>query len=309
MMVNTMKQYCSRGYVDGCERQIAELFLLAYNREFSLDDWKWRFKDNPCRSLCITTLWDDEKLIAHNALTPFYAYKNGERIISANSGTTMARPEYMGVSIQLFNDCKHMYHDIYMIYGFPNKNSFRITTKYLQHHMVGEICFWSKEITDESIRDPSIHEIALFTQRHGCIYKKMIDRVEYIAERSVEYLNWRFIEKPNSGYKCFELIEDNVICGYIVLNTYRKRNQLQGQIVDIVATGSEQYLRLINFASSYFSKCGCTIVKTWAAFHELSDIYRSLGYSYGAHPFPMTLWDDSISIENAYITMADSDVF
>ena len=58
-----------------------------------------------------------------------------------------ARPEYLGVSIQLYKECANSNRDIEVIYGFPNKNSFPIT-KFIGHHYVGDICFWTASISN-----------------------------------------------------------------------------------------------------------------------------------------------------------------
>ena len=145
MRMPRIPQYEAKGYVDGFEEKAQELFRNCFGgREFNDKAWEWQFKNNPCLTKRVTTLWDNDILVALTALTPAYATVDGKQAICAVSGTTMARNDYRGVSIQLVLESGNQNTDIEFKYSFPNKQAFRIATQFYGHHYVGDIAFWTR---------------------------------------------------------------------------------------------------------------------------------------------------------------------
>lgn len=304
-----LPQYEVKTYQDGFENQIVDLFSVAFNgRKFPLNSWQWRFKQNPCLNERLTTLWDGEKLIAHNGLTPFFATFIGKQIVAANSGTTMAREEYMGVSIQLFEECNKQNQDIDVIYGFPNKNSFRITTKYAKHLYLGDIAFWECKTRKETVAQ-EIKSFECFDDKHESIYQYIAKEHDFIINRTKSYLNWRFVKKPDIKYDLFDLTENGEKVGYIVINEYIENNQKQLQVIDFAAKNTEYTEKLLRFAINESQKRNCEITKLWMTSDKYKDLLLSLGFKKGNHLFPMTSWRQFWDLSKSYITMADSDVF
>ena len=303
-----LPQYEVKTYDKGFEDKILELFPIAYQgRNFPMESWLWRFCKNPCLNKRITTLWDGNKLVAHNGLTPFYATFDKKNIVAANSGTTMAREEYLGVSIQLFQECDKQNQDIEVIYGFPNKNSFRITTKYAHHIYLGDIAFWECDARKE-LETSEIKPIDRFNKEHGELYLGIADNHQFMINRTKDYLNWRFIENP-STYKPYELVIDGKIVGYIVVNQYEENGQKQLQIIDVIANSLSNTETLLRFAINLAYENNCQIAKLWLTSDKYKDVLIKLGFKLGDHVFPMTSWRQNIDIGQSYITMADSDVF
>ena len=227
----------------------------------------------------------------------------------ANSGTTMAREDYPGVSLQLFREARHFYPDIEFIYGFPNKNSYHITTKFCGHHYIGDIAFWTRSPEEMEINQ-HIHPTQRFDSRYNDVFRPLISQHVLIAEKSAKYLNWRFVDKPDSGYMCYGFeTEDGTPKGYVVMNTYQEGSQKHLQIIDCVAPDKEVFKALIQFAVSMGAKDNCDMVKLWMTSKYFQEPLKQLGFEYGYQPFRMTMWDHTYPIEDLYFTMADSDVF
>ncbi len=285
--------------------KVQALFSKAFGgRTESLKMLEWQMEKNPCLKERATTLWDGDTLVAYNALTPHPAFLNGEDVISAVSGTTMADEHYPGCSLQLFTECAKQNEDIPIIIGFPNQNSYSITVKYLGHHYVGDVAFWSADAKHVETSE-NIHEFTSFRSEYELISRKLSEKHEFIKTRQKDFLDWRFFQKPEFEYLGYEY--DNR--GYIVVNTYTENDIRQLQIIDIIADSDVVMTELLKYAINMAAERKCKTVKLWLTSKYYRRILEENGFVYGKHPFPMTVWNQDIDISKSYITMADSDIF
>lgn len=309
MKVPRIPQYEAKGYVDGCWKKADELFSAAFGgRHFQKDAWEWQFHKNPCRNKCITTLWDGDTLVALNALTPAYALLKQEKTLVALSGTTMARDDHRGASLQLIRECAEQNRDIQMIYAFPNKNAINSALRWHGHTHVGDIAFWSCSPRSITI-DPRIRKITEFSELHGMLYAQIAEEYTFIKMRTEEFLNWRFVQNPVIDYEIYEYTDGTSPLGYAVLDEYIENGQKQLQVIDYVAISKDVLYALFSYAINASFEKGCSLIKTWMTVPKYEEIMRDLGFVYGEHPFPMTLWKGMLNITESYITMADSDIF
>ena len=298
-------QYEVKGYPKDRLSNVQTLFSKAFGgRKESLGMLKWQMEENPCSKERATSLWDGDVLVAYNALTPAPAFILGHRGIVAVSGTTMADEHYPGCSLQLFTECARQNSDIDMIIGFPNQNSYGITVKYLGHHYVGDVAFWTAASEPLTVSD-SIKAFYRFDEEYEKISEELSKTHDLIKIRKKEYLNWRFFEKPEFEYHGFEFEKR----GYIVVDTYMDNGEKQLQIVDIIADSDEIFSELLRFSVDLAYQWGCTKIKLWLTSDRYSHILRENRFEYGEHPFAMTVWDSDLNISKSYITMADSDIF
>lgn len=284
---------------------VQKLFSQAFGgRTIGLDMLQWQMEKNPCLKYRATTLWYGEELVAYKALTPSLAILNGKNVISAVSGTLMADRRFPGASIQLCTECARQNEDIDMIYGFPNHNSFGILMKYLNHHYVGDIAFWSAKPKKVETSD-AIREFWEFTDEYQVISRKLSEGHEFIKLREKNYLNWRFFQKPYYQYRGFEYEKR----GYIVVDIYMENGMKQLQIVDILSDTEEVMDKLLKYAVNLALDLKCEILKLWLTSRKYETVLGDNGFSYGLHPFAMTVWNQEIDISRCYFTMADSDIF
>ncbi len=304
-----LPQYEARGYPENELEKIQELFSRAFGgRRETGEMLRWQMEENPSLKKRATSLWDGDTLVAYNALTPAKAVYEGRRIYTAVSGTTMANERYMGVSVQLFSECSKQNQDIEVIIGFPNHNSYGITTKYLNHKYIGDVAFWTcKAHRTEFCGD--IRRISAFTDEHGGLWKGLSGRHQYMKIRDRDYLNWRFLKRPEYEYQAYELVENGRICGYIVTDVYVENQVRQLQLVDFVALSEESLSALLRFCLDLVARLKCELVKAWMTSGYYKQVFLDAGFVYGNHPFPMTVWEQGLELEKAYLTMCDSDIF
>lgn len=301
-------QYEAKGFPADRLNDIQELFAQAYNgRTISKEMLKWQMEDNPCLNARATSLWDGDKLIAYNALTPSYAILEGKDIITAVSGTTMADIHYPGVSLQLFAECASQNPEVVMTCGFPNRNSYGITVKYLGYRYVGDVAFWTA--TAKTLgKNICIHEADQFSSDYETISRNLSITHNFISARKSDYLNWRFFMKPEYEYHLYEY-QDTQRRGYIVVDVYYEAEIPQLQIVDIIADSDEVFTALLDYARTLAAEWHCSTVKLWLTSDYYSALLKSHDFIYGEHPFPMTIWQRDLDISKAYLTMMNSDIF
>ena len=305
----TIKDYSVTGFRDRDFTEISRLFSIAFNgRELNEELWKWRVLKNPVNKVFIVNAWDGSKLIGHTMLSPTFAYYNGKRVLTACSGTTMAHPDYPGMFVRLSEACSRMYPEIELIFGFPNKNSFRISTKYLKHRHIGDICFWTKE-PERLNYCSSVVGITGFTDEHELLTMHEVQKHIFIIERSKAYLNWRLAGVNGRSYSLYEYRDEAGVHGYMALNEYSEDGARHGQIIDILAEDDRIFCRMIRSAESLFAEKGCSLMKLWMTSGKYHTLLSEMNFMYGRNPFHMVVWDRDADLAEMYVTMASSDVF
>ena len=300
-----LPQYAVGKYPKENLEKVQALFSQAFGgRTESIEMLKWQMEQNPCLQERATTLWDGDTLVAYNALTPHPAFLYGKEVVSAVSGTTMADEHYPGCSLQLFTECEKQNDDISIIIGFPNRNSYSITVKYLGHHYVGEVAFWTAQAMNMPVSS-KIQEFTEFSDEYEILSRRLAKTYDFIKTRQKDFLNWRFFHKPDYDYKGFEYEKR----GYIVVDTYIDNNIKQLQIIDIIADSDDVMAELLKYAIHLAAQWECSTVKLWLTSERCSHILKEQGFIYGEHPFPMTVWNQELDISKSYITMVDSDIF
>lgn len=300
-----LPQYEVNKYPKQQLQKVQRLFSQAFGgRTESLEMLQWQMEKNPCLQERATSLWQDNILVAYNALTPRYVFLDGKEVISAVSGTTMADEHFPGASLQLFTECAKQNQDIAMIIGFPNHNSYNITVKYLKHHYVGDVAFWTAQAKHIKGTE-KICEFKEFTDEYQEISRELSKTHALIQTRERNFLNWRFFQKPEFKYRGYEYEKR----GYIIVDTYTENKVKQLQIIDIIADSEEVMEELLKYAINLAYDWNCPKVKLWLTSAHYQKLLEKNGFIYGEHPFAMTVWNQDLDISKSYITMMDSDIF
>jgi hypothetical protein len=86
---------------------------------------------------------------------------------------------------------------------------------------------------------------------------KIRDDYDFIIERDIDYLNWRYINCPDRGYYVKQAVEDGHLLGYIVCKIdYVNEDYPSGNIVDLLALSdrSDVVDVLLGSAIDYFDE-------------------------------------------------------
>ena len=199
-----------RDYTKGDEIAIIELFEITFKQKMSLEQWNWRFTNNPAGKHWIKLMWQEDQLIGHYAVSPLIMEIDGKEVITAHSLATMTHPEHGGKGIfkalsnALYEDIENKY-ECKAIWGFPNNNSHYGFVNSLGWKDIGVIHTLGMLFQNviQNTEDFVIEEFQFFSLIHIEYIDKNIHSYPVKVKRSAAYLNWRYTEKPSVIYKKF----------------------------------------------------------------------------------------------------------
>lgn len=120
-----------------------------------------------------------------------------------------------------------------------------------------------------------IFSVSSFSDEIYKLYKKVSANYDWIVERSMKYLNWRFIKNPDD-YSVWLVQDNQETLGYVVLKYGIWKNLKVGYIVDYL-TDEERpdvFTKLILHTLSLFRKAKVDMVSSWAV--KNSYYYKTL---------------------------------
>ena len=302
-------QYEPKGFPKDNINKVQSLYRKSFGgRELTIPYIQWQMLQNPCLKERAVTLWQGETLVGYNALNSSPVILYGKKAICADSGNTMVDEEFLGASIQLIQEVLRQNKDIDIIIGFPNRNSFGIYVRYLHFPYVGDMAFWTAEAKDGIVSE-EIKEFYSFTNEYEQLSWDLAKHHDFIKLRNMEFLNYRFFQKPEFDYKGYELIHNGVKHGYIIVDIYEENGIKQLQVIDILADSIEVFKSLLKFATQLAWQWNCPFVKLWLSSEFYKAALEESGFIYGEHPFRMIVFNQNLDLSKCYITLADSDIF
>jgi hypothetical protein len=196
-------------YCNGDEVKIIELFEIVFNQKMSIEQWNWRFQENPAGRHFIKLMWDNDILVGHYAVTPIFIQINGREYLTAQSLTTMTHPAYGGKGVfktlanALYYDLENK-HGLYAVWGFPNTNSHYGFINSLGWNDMGVVHTLSRPNTvidnDQAI---SFKEIYSLSSEICDLFQEESFAHTVSVSKSKNYLKWRYESKPSVSYRFF----------------------------------------------------------------------------------------------------------
>lgn len=297
------------GYVPGLEEYLAALYETMYpGHRFSAERFHWRWKQNPYLPMQMVNIWDGELLVAHETTNAVRYIRNGKKEMWGLSGTTVALENYPGMKVLLTDERRRLCPQIEYCIGFPNANMYHIAKHLNANQDVGGIPYFYIS-PKPAMPDSDIREISCFSEDYAGLDESLEGEFSFFQEHSPAYLQWRFMQKPNSGYRTFELKQNGRLQGYVVLNVYSSGEEKHGQIIDILAVSDEAFHRLIWFAAGSFYEEGCDVCKLWMTGRRQKDELTKMGFQKTEPKFHLISTLQGLELEKSYLTMATSDVF
>ena len=313
-----------RDYKEGDEHLIIELFELVFKQKMSLNQWLWRFRQNPAGKHMIKLMWEGEQLIGHYAVSPVIMMVDGVETLTAHSLTTMTHPDFGGrgifkaLSLALYDDLENKL-GCKAIWGYPNNNSHFGFIKSLGWSNIAVIHTLGMEASQLKINENKINSKVFenFSSDHSeFVQSKLAENFPVYIDRSQAYLNWRFVEKPAVAYKKFEF-EHQGKKGVVVTKVYPS-NQPNKFDLNIVECFMDDYSNLHN--------CIDFIIKEYALEFARITVWKNLfdkdhlefeknGFvpvapqTYLGARIHSTMPASFENYKNWYTAMGDSDVF
>jgi predicted N-acetyltransferase YhbS len=284
-----------RKYRDGDEEQIRKLRGLVLSGAKDSQWWKWFYKDNPAGPALIWLAEADNEIIGHVAHVPIRMKIGDQEVTGAFGVDSMTHPDYQrrGILKKLQEKIAESSVEQGLCFSFGACLShimkiykkLRIT-EICQQHLFVKITFWGKffnkrfgipcflgnfigciwdfmaiRTSTKNSENIEINQIFKFEQNINEFWHKASLQKQIMVVRDMEYLNWRYFEKPGDPYKVFIAKREEDVVGYIVFQQ-GKIEPTAGLILDLFTLPDDNIVMeaLIRKAINYFKEKGVLII-------------------------------------------------
>lgn len=312
---------------------------------------RWQFLENPVNKQFVDIAIDKEKnrVAAIYAIFPVQFQVNGNDYIGSQSLDTITDIDYRGKGL-FTNLAKDVYekasqNNIKLVYGFPNGNSIHGFAKKLDWRVLDPVPFLFKPINTgyftkkikllswfPNIRigfrnkvDKKIN-IKLkkeFPEEVNKIWGKFSENILVSVKRNKEYLDWRYIQKPDEDYKiAHAYISDGSYIGFIVYCVKEKHGGKIAYIMEYIYDPkfTLQAENLMKFTINQIIKEKADCILSWClehsenykhyrkrGFYTLPEKFRPIELHFGVRCFDENLNKLIINRKNWYLSYSDSD--
>lgn len=197
-----------------------------------LNAWKWQFLNNPAGPGFIALAKDQGRIVGQYAAIPVRMLVDGVETLCGYSCDTMVHPRYQGQGVftglarQVYAHMESE-HGITMVWGFPNKNSMPGFTRSLGWRRVGDLLArvgftsfsallkaGSSPRLDRGWEEAPMERLSL---QFDPLWEAHRPLEGIIQVRDRAYLQWRYLDLPDFGYKVFGLFKSGRLAGYYTL--------------------------------------------------------------------------------------------
>jgi hypothetical protein len=311
------KTWSIRGYEDGDEKKINELFNLIFKSNRSPQYWQWEFKNNP-EGFKALIAEDDHNIIGHLGALKRLIKMGDSEIPALLEVDGMTHPNYerQGIFVALGNRLlsESEKEGVGIVYGFPNENALpghrklKCVELFKLHVMIrpvnfkaisrktfpnrvlgffaelaGRITFrlFYRPIKAPQNKDLIIKEIKEFDQRFDDFWRNAQSTHKIILKRNCQYLNWRFAQNLERDYKIFVAVRNNQVIAWIVVRIMDRFGLKNGAIVDILALPNyeDDVSALIINAVEYLKQKNVDLIAcSIPKWSSYYDIFRRCGF-------------------------------
>lgn len=123
--------------------------------------------------------------------------------------------------------------------------------------------YLSSKISALFYRDyDNVYEVSSFDENYYKLWNVMSKSVNYGVNLDIEYVNWRYIDKPSNTYKILSYVNEEKILGYLIYDIKKDFGTHIGYIMDIIADPNNKNVinSLIHCAKKELFQKGVTII-------------------------------------------------
>ena len=249
-------------------------FFLSYYRKFGYSKklLNYQFNKNPFGKAIIYCAILNKEIIGCLVLMPLNLYYKKKKIKCFRPQNVLTDRDYRNYGI--FNNLVIKSNKLINKFSgisFPNDKSFKAfkNNKWSNKY---EINLYKKNLSKKIINTKlKYNKINSFLDIHKNIWRENINEMCDVFP-SKSYLNWRYFEKPNVEYNCFEYFDNNILKGFFILKVYINI----GHICQII--GDKKYFRdNIHFIENYFRSNKVDKISLWSG-KENNNILKNLEF-------------------------------
>jgi len=264
-----------RSYTQGDESAIMELDARELPSQWNprtLENWYWKFTDtNPNGHSLIWIAEHQGKMIGHFAAVPYLLKVLDEEVKASHTIGALVDKRYKKRGLLKFVGDRLMEEliqkQIVYTWGFPNKLAYEFEKVALGYIDLLNFDQW-KALRQDMVHtpaNPAIRPVRQFDTPFDQLWETCAPDYPVAIKRSSQYLEWRFLQRPDWDYFPFALYDNNQLKGYVVLKLYREEKILRGHIIDIFAQrkDKETFSQLIDHSLSFLIEKAVDEVTVW----------------------------------------------
>ena len=319
-----------RPYKNGDEDGILKLDTMVeehpWNRR-NLANWNWKFKGkNPAGKALVWVAENNKEILATFAIIPISVFVEGQITKGSHSIAMIVNPKFQNkglikfVADKLINDAVN--NQIEFIFGYPNDRAYELHKQLLGYKDISNQNFYffnflsKKKIKTNISSNTVFKEIKKFDNSVDELWNLVKKELKTAIVRKKEFLNWRYIERPDVKYFPFGIYGKNKLLGYCVLKIYKEGEIIRGHFLDIFTGMDSQNLfrDLVTNSMLFFKEKGCHEVNLWLQGSDLfQEILGELGFSISSSRPMICRFNNSeknlekkLTKQNWFFTMGDT---
>ncbi len=301
--------------------------IHPWNRR-TIENWYWKFTgDNPAGAAINFVAEDQGEIVACFSVLPIWYWIDGKKIRGSHSIGMIVKPELQNRGLIVFVADKVLKEveaeKLPFTYGYPNENAYELHKKFLKYEDIA-----MQPLLERRIEDPSempnqtfstgleFRKIEKFDESVDLLWDQVKNQFKAIVIRNADFLNWRYMARPDVSYYAYGAYDHNKLVGYCVLKLYQEDKILRGHFLDLFTIpGEKEYgCFLIQNGLEFFKKEKRSAVNLWM---QGSSFFQKLLREYGFEEkggrpficrfnFERELFKPCLAKEHWYFTMGDT---
>lgn len=306
-----------RLYEKGDEAGITRLFKEIFQREMTLEEWRWKYTGRGNKKVySAVAVSEMDGIIAHYGGMPHRMIYQGREIYGLAIGDVMVHPKLRG--LKLFKKTAALVPEeavkdgIILGYGFPNERALLLPQKLGLYEKVEDVFEATKEVKFHNTFNRYLFKFSPLSfddNEIDALWERVKHELRLAVVRDRKYLKWRYQFHPFLKYELWGLKNrfGNKLRGIAVLRQDRERMLF----VDFISA-ADMIEPLFLKAENYASAIGKKFIVLWHP-EYLSDRLLSLGFSVkpSLTCIPRTTHELTLKKEdikgNFFYTMGDTD--
>jgi len=202
-----------RLYEEGDEMGITKLFYEVFEREMSLEEWRWKYVRGGERKVYSAVAVDErDGIVAHYGGMPHRMIYQGREVYGLAIGDVMTHAGHRG--FKLFKEVASLVPDeavrdgIILGYGFPNERALRLPEKLGLYEKIEDVCEANKETRfwNNAVRYVyKLFPLSYDDRRIDDLWEEEKDNNVLSVVRDRDYLEWRYQRHPLFSYELWGL--------------------------------------------------------------------------------------------------------
>ena len=294
-----------RLYTEEDYTEYVNLYKKVFNKEITSTYFKWKFESNINPAIIFCAFNSEGAMVGSRVVLITEICVDGHVIKGAQSVDSMVDSTYRGMGIyqnlnmMAVDELRKM--NVKRILTFPNENSFpplkklgwkevysiSNKIKILNYkHLFPSIPILKDLLTlkDNMKRSYLISSNVTITEVQHFeveIVKFIFDTLKPRSHqsRSIDYLEWKYNEKPDSEYVKLLLKVEERIVGFFVIRKNKSGQRTIGTILESIITEGENRKKIMRVLLTYLRSDNFDIVKTWSYEKDvLNSCFLRLGF-------------------------------